>query len=357
MNAADSRLRKVAEANGGDGKFDATETKVGCYCWGQNCFGDRDGIGCWKCVNLAKEEGELSADAAEPGVCRFDCDICQCSCQCTFVENKHHTIANGLKKNAMKYKPIESHESQRKGGCLLFFDYVRNNIDNYSVQEFQDVNSHSKFELVNDITTKTAIDTSTHTAMQCDPNVMRGLQEIIPGRQTNIEMRTLAGDGKKASISIQQARKELKGHGAARKNPPEMPSFDDNTPPTSNFLRNAGNRVHRNRLSSAPLQPVMLMTGSPKTTASSPPPMMERVQKRVMDKLFDATTTPQTKRIVAKVHAQLTQKDATLAAVVDRYQEVQSFLSPKLIHVNEPPSWHLKNAEGGWQFQNPHTGN
>ena len=85
--------------------------------------------------------------------------------------------------------------------------------------------------------------------------------------------------------------------------------------------------------------------------------MMERVQKRVMDKLFDATTTPQTKRIVAKVHAQLTQKDATLAAVVDRYQEVQSFLSPKLIHVNEPPSWHLKNAEGGWQFQNPHTGN
>jgi len=37
------------------------------------------------------EEGELSADAAEPGVCRFDCDVCRCSCQCTFVENKRHT--------------------------------------------------------------------------------------------------------------------------------------------------------------------------------------------------------------------------------------------------------------------------
>ena len=126
------------------------------------------------------------------------------------------------------------------------------------------------------------------------------------------------------SISIQQARKELKGCGAARKNPPEMPSFDDNTPPASNFLSNAGNHEHRNRLSSAPLQPVMLMMGTPKASASIPPPMMERVQTRVMDKLFDAATTPQTKSVVAKVHAQLAQKDATVTAVVDRYQDVQS---------------------------------
>jgi len=135
--------------------------------------------------------------------------------------------------------------------------------------------------------------------MQCDPNVMRGLQEIIPSRRMNIELRTLASDGKKVSISIQQARKELKGRGAERKNPPEMPSFDDNTPPASNFLSNAGNRAHRNRLSSAPLHPVMLMMGTPKDTPSSPPPMMVRVQKRVMDKLFDAANSPQTKRCAA----------------------------------------------------------
>ena len=79
VHAADSRLREAAEANGGNGKFEATEMKVGCYCWGQNCFGDRDGIGCWKCVDLATEEGELSADVAKPGVCRFDCDICSYS--------------------------------------------------------------------------------------------------------------------------------------------------------------------------------------------------------------------------------------------------------------------------------------
>ena len=93
--AADVRLCEAAEANGGDVKFEATETKVGCYCWGQNCFGNEYSIGCWNCVNLAmKEGGQLSADAVETGVCCFDCDVCRCSCQATFVENKRHTMAS-----------------------------------------------------------------------------------------------------------------------------------------------------------------------------------------------------------------------------------------------------------------------
>ncbi len=82
---------------------------------------------------MAMKEGELSADADEIRVCRFDCDVCRCSCQATFMENKRHTIANGLKKNAMKCKPIKTCESQREGGRSLFFDYIKNNLDNYSV--------------------------------------------------------------------------------------------------------------------------------------------------------------------------------------------------------------------------------
>ena len=121
-------------------------------------------------------------------------------------------------------------------------------------------------------------------------------------------MTPVGGGQKKVSMSIQQARKELKNRsGGARKDPPEMPSFDDHTLLASNFLSNAGNRAHPNRLSSAPLRPPV----------SSPPPMMERVQKRVMDKRLNAVTTPQTKRVVAKVHAQLAQKDATFTTVVD----------------------------------------
>ena len=30
-----------------DGKFKATANKVGCYCFGQICYGNDDGIGCW----------------------------------------------------------------------------------------------------------------------------------------------------------------------------------------------------------------------------------------------------------------------------------------------------------------------
>jgi hypothetical protein len=101
-----------------------------------------------------------------------------------------------------------------------------------------------------------------------------------------------------------------------------MQSINGHTPPPSNFLSNAGNRVYRNRLSSTPLHPVM-MTWTPKATASRPS-MMERVQKRVMDKLFDAATTPQTKRVVAKVHKQLAQKDANFTTVVDCYQDLKS---------------------------------
>jgi hypothetical protein len=125
VNAANAWLRKASEANGGDEKFVATETKVGCYCYGQNCIGDKDGIGCWRCVDLAMKEGEFLADAVETGFCRFDCNICQCSCQATFKENKRHTIANGLKKNAVKSKPIKTRKSQREGGRSVFFNTSR----------------------------------------------------------------------------------------------------------------------------------------------------------------------------------------------------------------------------------------
>ena len=114
-------------ANGGNGIFEATTTKVGCYCYVQNCHGDEDGIGCWNCVDLAMKKGDFPTDDVEPGVCRFDCDICKCSCQATFAEKKRHTISNGLKKNAMKCNPVEQREVQREGSRSLFFD------DNYTV--------------------------------------------------------------------------------------------------------------------------------------------------------------------------------------------------------------------------------
>ena len=56
----------------------------------------------------------------------------------------------------------------------------------------------------------------------------------------------------------------------------------------------------------------------------SPQQMMDRVQKRVLDKFLDSATTPQTKRFAAKVHTQLAHKDAAFTSVVEHFQDIQS---------------------------------
>jgi hypothetical protein len=221
----------------------------------------------------------------EPGICWFDCDVCKCSCQVTFDECKCQTIANGVARNAAnksnKNNPIETRESQWEVGRSIFFDYIKLTIQNYSVQDIQDVDHRSDREIVTNIATKTVINVATSTTLQCNPHVMRGLQDIILHCRMNVKITPAAGD-KKVSMSYQQARKELKGQGqhGQRKNPPKIPSLDDHTPPASIFLKNAGNHVHRNRLSSIPMNPHgeqsgAMVIGTPAKASSAP--MLERV--------------------------------------------------------------------------------
>ena len=66
----------------------------------------------------------------------------------TFEEIKRNQILNGLQKNEEKTKLIETVELKREGGLSLFFDYAKNNLDNNSTQEFQQVESCSKNEIV-----------------------------------------------------------------------------------------------------------------------------------------------------------------------------------------------------------------
>jgi hypothetical protein len=329
--SGNERLHRAAEAEGGDGRFKPLETKVGCYCFDQNCFGDKSGIGCWWCVKLATEKGGDVPEEVEPGVCCLDCSICKCNCQATFKESKCNQISNGLRKNSEKGKPIQTAESKREGGCSLFFDYVKNNLDNYSIQEFQQVDSRSKNEVIQDVFRKASINVLHNTSVQCNPNVMQDLQRIIPGCPTNVEVTPVAG-GKKVSISIQQAKKELKGQ---KKSPPEMPFLKDYTPPTSSFMSNAGNHVHRNSLSKVAINPcretAAMMNGSQTVSALQRLAlMMDRVQKRVLDKFLDSTTTSQTKRFTTKVHTQITHKDAVITSVVEHFQDIQS--SPEISH-------------------------
>ncbi len=125
---------------------------------------------------------------------------------------------------------------------------------------------------------------------------------------------------RKVSMSIAQVRNKLKGQKkGSRKNLPQIPSLGDHTPPASFFLSNPGNHANHNNLWSVAMNPqrenAVRMLGSLITAASTP--MLERVQKRVLDKFMDAKSTLQTKRVAAKVHKQLAHNDATFTSVVD----------------------------------------
>jgi hypothetical protein len=57
---------------------------------------------------------------------------------------------------------------------------------------------------------------------------------------------------------------------------------------------------------------------------SSSHPMMERVQKRALDKFTNVLKTTQTRKVVAKVHTKLAHRDPAFTAVVGCYEYVQS---------------------------------
>ncbi len=52
-------------------------TTTGCYCYDQNCHGDENGIGCWKCTELAfSGVAPSTSDETVPGfLCQFGCDV------------------------------------------------------------------------------------------------------------------------------------------------------------------------------------------------------------------------------------------------------------------------------------------
>jgi hypothetical protein len=73
----------------------------------------------------------------------------------------------------------------------LFFDHVKNSLDNHSVWVFQQVNS---------VSTMAANDIMNDIFVQSNPHVMHGLQGILPCHLMNIET-TLAAGERKVSMS------------------------------------------------------------------------------------------------------------------------------------------------------------
>jgi hypothetical protein len=157
---------------------------------------------------------------------------------------------------------------------------------------------------------------------------MCGLQDLIPGRRTDV---TISNGGKKVNMSLAQARKQLK-KGSSKKSPPDlMPISSEHTPPYSNFVSNVDNCDWRNGLRSEPMYPHQEVRNTTAAAAVTAPAaltatMTERVQKRVLDVFLDLSlnvSSPATKKIAAKVHAQLARKDPAFTSVVDRFQDIK----------------------------------
>jgi hypothetical protein len=96
VNAKNLKLHTKALAGGGDGKFVTISALHGCYCSLNNCRGHERGYGCFECVRKAAD-GEASVDHG-PGVCGFDCVVCDCDCWCVFMEHNRQKIATEVKR-------------------------------------------------------------------------------------------------------------------------------------------------------------------------------------------------------------------------------------------------------------------
>ncbi len=173
-------------------------TKTGCYCYDQNCHGDENGIGCWKCTKLAFSGVAPSMlDETVLGfLCRIGRDVCHCVCQVTFDESRRYTISNAIM-SEVQTASRETQELLDKGGCTLFFNYIKNTLNNNIVCKQQSADSCSRVDVLMDTATKTAIEVLHDDDIHANPHVKCGLQGIIPGCRNMVSIHT---NGKKVSM-------------------------------------------------------------------------------------------------------------------------------------------------------------
>ena len=156
--------------------------------------------------------------------------------------------------------------------------------------------------------------------------VLRRQVEKAKKEKEEIEQqRTLRSESASASAGGVPKNNTLKRAFFKRKSPPEIPTLSDNTPPDSIYLRNAGNRFHRNGLSSVPMNPHGEQAGASvavtaAATVPTGPAKLDRVGKKVLEKFMDPTTTPGTKKIVARTHSKIANRDPAMTKMVDLFE-------------------------------------
>jgi hypothetical protein len=105
-----------------------------------------------------------------------------------------------------------------------------------------------------------------------------------------------------------------------RKSPPELQLC---THTTSGFISNVGNLAYCNRCSNELMDLHHEMGGVKSPTNAPLATMTERVQKRMLYKFSDQSTTPATKRVTGRPCMHIACKDTSFTSVIDLLQNVQ----------------------------------
>ena len=184
VNAKNQELRAKASAGGGDGKFIAASAHHGCYCSLNNCRGHQGEYGCFECVRKA-EDGKVSVDRG-PGVCRFDCVICDCNCRSVFMEHNGQKISTGVEREKKQLEEAKKSEKTSGGDTLpkecgrtAWTEYLFSVMENRNVREHQHVGGRLTAKLHQDCGTLAAMNAFSNPTMVSDANVGRGFQMVI----------------------------------------------------------------------------------------------------------------------------------------------------------------------------------
>lgn len=216
----------------------------GCYCYQFNCYGKPNGVGCHACVEKANK-GVPFAGGTLPGMCPWNCELCNCNCAVAFQYHHQITIINSRQKALMKEQEngkeilaptaaVSTVSQKAELGRSSIVQCVGDLIDYHTFNELEEVQLDGAFDckvVEQNALSKTANDI---TAMQGSIQYASlGLQKMFPAPA---EIRKMMPT--KPPNSISQAKRMISTQLSSAGSTKSTSTVTNNVPPCSNFLSN-----------------------------------------------------------------------------------------------------------------------
>ena len=342
VDAENNRRRAAASAHGGDGKFEAITSVIGCNCYRMDpCIGAPDGTGCGVCeaIVASAEEQNIKVDLEK--------EPCKCVCQVKYEQQHHRAIALAIEKNRInekKQKKAEEGSSKKSppeevSAAAEFYKHLDDAFENERVRQCQHVDERSDAQLIQDTATAVANSLLSDPSIAVNPEVRRSLSKLVPLKAA-VNYRMSSGT-KKMSLSEarKMALKESKKASHEKMKPIiAIDSDNENTPGHDTFTHNGRssnstisvevlgdkNRSRRNRLSHVPLRSSDTVPARVSLGSTEDPSMMQRVRKRATKKFMDKDTTPSSKKRAKSIRQRCIDGDEDIKTGIEDMEPADS---------------------------------